>query len=83
MHQTTHFFNLGYGWLCKHCSAEAAERKHHHQQHGAERRKAPRSRSGLMRNTGGGLSAPAVVFPNESVSHKKAQKHKIKQGCEC
>jgi len=40
MHQTTHFFNLGYGWLCKHCSAEAAERKqqdrhkhviHHHE----------------------------------------------------
>jgi hypothetical protein len=30
MHQTTHFFNLGYGWLCKHCSAEDAERKHHH-----------------------------------------------------
>ena len=27
MHQTTHFFNLGYGWLCKHCSAEDAERK--------------------------------------------------------
>jgi hypothetical protein len=33
MHQTTHFFNLGYGWLCKHCSAEDAERKHHHHQH--------------------------------------------------
>jgi hypothetical protein len=31
MHQTTHFFNLGYGWLCKHCSAEDAERKQHHQ----------------------------------------------------
>jgi hypothetical protein len=29
MHQTTHFFNVGYGWLCKHCSAEDAERKHH------------------------------------------------------
>ena len=27
MHQTTHFFNLGYGWLCKHCSAEEAERR--------------------------------------------------------
>jgi hypothetical protein len=27
MNQTTHFFNLGWGWLCKHCSAEAAERK--------------------------------------------------------
>jgi hypothetical protein len=26
--QTNHFFNLGYGWLCKHCSAEDAERKH-------------------------------------------------------
>jgi len=24
--QTNHFFNLGYGWLCKHCSAENAER---------------------------------------------------------
>ena len=27
MNQTTHFFNLGYGWLCKHCSAEVAEKK--------------------------------------------------------
>ena len=33
MHQTTHFFNLGYGWLCKHCSAENTERKQHHHQH--------------------------------------------------
>ena len=37
MHQTTHFFNLGYGWLCKHCSAETAERKqqdrHNHVAH--------------------------------------------------
>jgi hypothetical protein len=24
--QTNHFFNLGYGWLCKHCSAENAKR---------------------------------------------------------
>jgi hypothetical protein len=24
--ETNHFFNLGYGWLCKHCSAEDAER---------------------------------------------------------
>jgi len=32
--QTNHFFNLGYGWLCKHCSAEDAERKHHHHETG-------------------------------------------------
>jgi hypothetical protein len=42
MHQTTHFFNLGYGWLCKHCSAEDAERKrqqqHPHHHHPAERK---------------------------------------------
>jgi hypothetical protein len=31
MHQSNHFFNLGYGWLCKHCSAEDAERKNQHQ----------------------------------------------------
>jgi len=37
MNQTTHFFNLGYGWLCKHCSAEDTERKHHHQHHGAHK----------------------------------------------
>jgi hypothetical protein len=30
MNQTTHFFNLGYGWLCKHCSAENSERKQRH-----------------------------------------------------
>ena len=27
VNETNHFFNLGYGWLCKHCSAEDAERK--------------------------------------------------------
>jgi hypothetical protein len=37
MQQTAHFFNLGYGWLCKHCSAEDTERKHHH----GERRSQP------------------------------------------
>jgi hypothetical protein len=25
MNQTNHFFNLGYGWLCKHCSAADTE----------------------------------------------------------
>jgi rubredoxin len=30
LNQTNHFFNLGYGWLCKHCSAEKAE---HHKDH--------------------------------------------------
>jgi len=30
VNQTNHFFNLGYGWLCKHCSAEDAERRQHH-----------------------------------------------------
>ncbi|HEV7744589.1 MAG TPA: hypothetical protein VGO56_06315 [Pyrinomonadaceae bacterium] len=28
MHQTNHFFDLGYGWLCKHCSAADTEAKH-------------------------------------------------------
>lgn len=37
MHQTTHFFNLGYGWLCKHCSAEDSERKRSQQRHGQQR----------------------------------------------
>ncbi|HXD32009.1 MAG TPA: hypothetical protein VN643_12885 [Pyrinomonadaceae bacterium] len=31
MKETNHFFNLGYGWLCKHCSAEDAE---HHEERG-------------------------------------------------
>jgi len=30
MDQTNHFFNIGYGWLCKHCSAEDAEHQIHH-----------------------------------------------------
>jgi hypothetical protein len=38
VHQTTHFFNLGYGWLCKHCSAEDAERQRHKQHHNGERK---------------------------------------------
>jgi hypothetical protein len=29
LNQTNHFFDLGYGWLCKHCSAEDTERKQH------------------------------------------------------
>jgi hypothetical protein len=41
MHQTTHFFNLGYGWLCKHCSAEAAERKHRHHDHNTQKAQPP------------------------------------------
>jgi len=41
MHQTTHFFNLGYGWLCKHCCAEDTERKHHHQKYGAQKPQGP------------------------------------------
>jgi len=40
MHQTTHFFNLGYGWLCKHCSAEDAERKHHDHHNSGDRKTA-------------------------------------------
>ena len=28
MTQINHFFYPGYGWLCKHCSAEASEHKH-------------------------------------------------------
>jgi rubredoxin len=28
LRQTTHFFDLGYGWLCKHCSAADSERAH-------------------------------------------------------
>jgi hypothetical protein len=28
VNQTNHFFNLGYGWLCKHCSAERADLHH-------------------------------------------------------
>ena len=56
MHQTTHFFNLGYGWLCKHCSAESAERKQqdrhnhavHHTQPPALAKWTDESRSGLM-----------------------------------
>jgi len=27
VNQTNHFFNLGYGWLCKHCSNEKAEQQ--------------------------------------------------------
>jgi hypothetical protein len=27
VNETNHFFNLGYGWLCKHCSAEDSERE--------------------------------------------------------
>ena len=30
MLQTNHFFNLGYGWLCKHCSSADTEAKHRH-----------------------------------------------------
>jgi hypothetical protein len=32
LNQTNHFFNLGYGWFYKHCTAEDAERQHHSQE---------------------------------------------------
>jgi hypothetical protein len=28
LNQTNHFFDLGYGWLCKHCSAADTEANH-------------------------------------------------------
>jgi hypothetical protein len=28
LNQTNHFFDLGYGWLCKHCSAADTEAQH-------------------------------------------------------
>jgi len=28
--ETNHFFNLGYGWLCKHCSAAQADERRAH-----------------------------------------------------
>jgi hypothetical protein len=28
VNQTNHFFDLGYGWLCKHCSAADTEATH-------------------------------------------------------
>jgi len=30
VNQTNHFFDLGYGWLCKHCSAADTEAKQNH-----------------------------------------------------
>ena len=30
MNETNHFVNLGYGWLCKHCTAETAAYKNRH-----------------------------------------------------
>jgi hypothetical protein len=29
LNQSNHFFDLGYGWLCKHCSAADAEATQH------------------------------------------------------
>jgi len=29
VNQSNHFFDLGYGWLCKHCSAEDSESAQH------------------------------------------------------
>jgi hypothetical protein len=37
MDQTNHFFNIGYGWLCKHCSAEDAEQQRQPQHESAKR----------------------------------------------
>jgi hypothetical protein len=34
LNQTNHFFDLGYGWLCKHCSAADTEQAHHPDVHG-------------------------------------------------
>ena len=34
MDQTNHFFNLGYGWMCKHCAAAETERQQSHSKTG-------------------------------------------------
>ena len=65
MHQTTHFFNLGYGWLCKHCSAEAAERKHYGHHHGAQHPQGPALAKWVDEEHWRGLVAPAAVSQND------------------
>ena len=41
MNQTNHFFDLGYGWLCKHCSAADTEAKHRPETRGGQQEKPP------------------------------------------
>jgi len=58
MHQTTHFFNLGYGWLCKHCSAEDTERKQHEIHHSGERKPVSLALATWIDEEHHGLSCP-------------------------
>jgi hypothetical protein len=41
MNQTNHFFDLGYGWLCKHCSSADTEAKHRPSETGGKRQEKP------------------------------------------
>jgi hypothetical protein len=41
LNQTNHFFDLGYGWLCKHCSAADTEAQNQH----------PEARTGFFSHT--------------------------------
>ncbi len=50
MHQTSHFFDIGYGWLCKHCCAEDTERKHNHQNPHSSEESTQERNSGKLTN---------------------------------
>ena len=54
MNQTNHFFNLGYGWLCKHCSAADTERNN----------QPPKVRTGFF-----GHSSPEKHAPEKNEPH--------------
>ena len=58
VHQTTHFFNLGYGWLCKHCSSETAERKQQHRHNHAASKPQPPPLARWVDQSHSGLICP-------------------------
>jgi hypothetical protein len=69
VNQTNHFFDLGYGWLCKHCSAADAEAKHLPSSTGkgffrsSDTEKQPAELSGLPLATWSDLSRRALACP--------------------
>lgn len=70
MHQTTHFFNLGYGWLCKHCSSENAERQsRHHPNKNGERQMTNLALAKWIDDEHHGLACPRCGIKELVIGH--------------
>jgi ribosomal protein L37AE/L43A len=78
LNQTNHFFDLGYGWLCKHCSAADAEATHQPEHHASffshdDSEKKQAQQSGLALATWTDTSRHALICPRCGIAETIAR----------